>query len=136
MIHKSVRYIRRRDLEQNYLSQIIYDINLSKGGKFTLVSWYRQWNLPKQVSVSAGDFNCQVVRCSKFFEGCNKILEGNNDLVIIGDDNIDSYNDHNKYNNFRDHQLKGLRDNFIIQKNLTIHNDKPTFYRLRGIVMH
>ena len=81
------------------------------------------------MSVSAGEYNCQVVRCSKFFEGCNKILEGNNDLVIIGDDNIDSYYDHNKYNNFRDHQLKDLRDNFIIQRNLTIHNDKPTFYR-------
>ena len=66
LIHKSIRYTRRKDLEVNYISHIICDISLSNKGKFTLVSWYRQWNLPKQVSLVAGEYNCQVVCCSKF----------------------------------------------------------------------
>ena len=46
---------------------------------------------------------------------CEKIIKTGRDTIIVGDDNIDSYNNYNIYSNYRDSELKDIRDNFMIQ---------------------
>ena len=35
-----------------------------------------------------------------------KIIKDNNDVIIVGDDHIDTLKDNNKYNNYNNHELK------------------------------
>ena len=55
------------------------------------------------------------------------ILKDKRDIIIVGDENIDTLKDNNKYNNYNNYELKEMRQQFFIDNNLTQHNFKPTF---------
>ena len=50
------------------------------------------------------------------------ILKDNNDTIIVGDDNIDILKDNKIYNNYNNNEIKDIRQQFIIDNDLTQHN--------------
>ena len=112
MIHNSLNYVRRTDLEIPYIARIVCDIKLTS--LFSLYIYW-QWSLPRDVNVLEQSFYDPIFRYSKFIEMCEKIIKTGRDTIIVGDDNIDSYNNYNIYSNYRDSELKDIRDNFMIQ---------------------
>ena len=50
-------------------------------------------------------------------------------MIILTDENINSFEDKSSIGNCKNIQLKEIRDNNIIQNSLTYHNNKPTFCR-------
>ena len=52
MIHNSLTYTRRSDLEKPYLALIICDIKLNKTDKLTIAAYYIQWSLPKDININ------------------------------------------------------------------------------------
>ena len=65
-------------------------------------------------------------------------MKDNNDVIIVGDDNIDTLKDNNKYNIYNNHDLKDLRQQFLIDNDVAQHNFKPTFTRngLKSCIDH
>ena len=49
LIHNSLTYTRRHDLEKPYIALIICDIKINKKDTLTIAAYYRQWSLPKDI---------------------------------------------------------------------------------------
>ena len=43
-------------------------------------------------------------------------MKDNNDVIIVGDDNIDTLKDNNKHNTYNNYDIKDLRQQFMIDK--------------------
>lgn len=128
LIHKMIDYTRRLDLERPFLAMIICDIKINKTSKITVIAHYRQWSIPKELLNITID--SQINRYNTTIEIFENILKTNkNDIIIVGDDNIDTLNSNNFHNTFKNHELKDIRDNFLINNNLVSHHNKPTFFR-------
>lgn len=111
LIHKSLQYKRRRDLDEKFLAVITCDIILSNNKNITISAIYRQWKLPSTIVCNEHNMTSQNSRYSKFISNCEKILSTQNSkLIILGDDNIDSLNNHNLSSNFNNNELKDIRD--------------------------
>ena len=102
LIHLSLNYTRRKDLEQNYIAAIVCDVKLPNKSNFTIISQYRQWNLPRDINIVNKLDNNQCTRYQNYVQMCENILKRGNDTLIIGDDNIDSYNNYNNCSNNKD----------------------------------
>ena len=126
LIHNSLTYTRRKDLEKPHLALIICDIKTHKNDKLTIAAYYRQWALPKDITIN---YN-QVDRYRDATDICTNIIKStSNEFILIGDDNIDTLSDTNNYNNFNNHEIKEIRHNFMIENSLTSHHNKATFHR-------
>ena len=126
MIHNSLTYTRRTDLEKPHLALILCDIKLNKTDKLTIAAYYRQWSLPKDININ---YN-QTDRYKDVTDICTNILKNtSNEFILIGDDNIDTLNDNNAYKNFNNHEIKEIRHNFMIENSRISHHNKATFYR-------
>ena len=62
--------------------------------------------------------NNQVNIYSKFIDNCQKILSQHNNFIIMGNDNIDSMNNHNLSHNYNNFELKDIRDQFLVNNNV------------------
>ena len=91
IIHKSIQCTRRIDLEPKYIAIIICDIKLSNKNNLTIISLYRQWNLPQDVLNIGRDCDNQIVRYNKIINVCESLCNMGKELIIVGDDNIDTY---------------------------------------------
>ena len=126
LIHKSLTYTRRKDLEKPHLALIICDIKLHRNDKLTIAAYYRQWSLPKDITIN---YN-QTDRYKDATDICTNIIKStSNEFILIGDDNIDTLSDTNNYNNFNNHEIKEIRHNFMIENSLISHHNKATFHR-------
>ena len=126
MIHNSLTYTRRTDLEKPHLALILCDIKLNKTDKLTIAAYYRQWSLPKDININ---YN-QTDRYKDATDICSNILKNSsNEFILIGDDNIDTLSDNNAYRNFNNHKIKEIRHNFMIDNSLISHHNKAPFYR-------
>ena len=94
-----------------------------------MIAHYRQWQLPQELKSNANQYNSQEYRYSKTIKIFSSILEDNSHSIFIGDDNIDTLNNHNFHHNSNNIFLKNIRDEFIASKNIIVHNKKPTFHR-------
>ena len=93
----------------------------------TLIAHYRQWKIP--VTPTDGQYNRQTYRYDSTINMFETILKDNNDIITVGDDNIDTLKDNNIHNNYGNYELKDMRQQFLINNNLTLYNFKPTFCR-------
>ena len=126
MIHKSLSYTRRTDLEKPHLALILCDIKLNKTDKLTIAAYYRQWSLPKDININHNEKD----RYKDVTEICTNILKNtSNEFILMGDDNIDILSDNITYKNFNNHEIKEIRHNFMMDNSLVSHHNKPTFYR-------
>ena len=74
LIHSSLHYTRRKDLEQNYIGAIVCDVKLSNKTHFIIISHYRQWQLPREVNVTNILNNNQCTRYHNYVKMCKNIL--------------------------------------------------------------
>ena len=103
LIHNSLTYTRRIDLEKPDIALIICSIKINKTDKLTIAAYYCQWSLPKDISIN---YN-QVDRYKDATEICTNIIKNtSNEFILIGDDNIDTISDSNAYKNFNNHEIK------------------------------
>ena len=58
------------------------------------------------------------------------LINKGKEVIIMTDGNINSIDNFSKSSAFFNSDLKNLRDNMLIDCNMTIHNDKPTFLDL------
>ena len=58
-------------------------------------------------------YNRQTYRYDRTLQNFAQIIKDNNDIIIVGDDNIDTLKDNNKYNNYNNFELKDLRQQFL-----------------------
>ena len=68
LIHSTLNYTRRKDLEQNYLAAIVCDVKLSNKSNFTIISHYRQWNLPRDINIVNDLDNNQCNRYQNYIQ--------------------------------------------------------------------
>merc|ERR1712115_303754 len=88
MIHNSLTYTRRLDLEKPHLALILCDIKVNKKDTLTVAAYYRQWSLPKDININ---YN-QVDRYKDATDICTNIIKNTpNEFILIGDDNIDTH---------------------------------------------
>ena len=93
----------------------------------TLIGHYRQWNIP-MISDDTR-YNGQTFRYDRTIKTFQTFMKDNNDVIIVGDDNIDTLKDNNKHNIYNNYDLKDLRQQFMIDNDMTQHNFKLTFTR-------
>ena len=61
---------------------------------------------------------------------CTNIIKNTpNEFILIYDNNIDTLSDNNAHNNFNNHEIKEIRNNFMIENSLISHQNKSTFHR-------
>ena len=111
LIHNNIDYKRTYDHIDKYIAAIVVNINLANKQKVTLVAHYRQWTLP--VTPTDIQYNKQTYRYDRTIKMFETILKDNNNVIIVGDDNIDILKDNNKYNNYNNHELKDMRQQFL-----------------------
>ena len=116
LIHNSIQYTRRKDLEDKYLWIIVCKIKVNRNTHFNMIAHYRQWQLPQELKSNANQYNSQEYRYSKTIVIFSSILEDNSHSIFIGDDNIDTLNNHNFHHNSSNIFLKNIRDEFLVSK--------------------
>ena len=133
LIKNNISYKRRYDLENNYISSVWVQVNISKSKYILICSYYRQWQLPNNIrNIYDGNLCNQVDRYKLFNEQITKATASNHHVIILTDDNINSYEDNSFSNQYKNIEIKNIRDNSIISNCLIVHNNKPTFFR-KGI---
>ena len=94
------------------------------------MSAYRQWRLPSEIGIlNSGSLQAQLNRYQIMCNQVNTVAKIGKDLVILTGNNINSLEDNSFSSIYRNVDIKGLKDNMIIQNSLVIHNNKPTFKR-------
>ena len=93
----------------------------------TLIGHYRQWNIP--MTSDDTRYNGQTFRYDRTIKTFQTFMKDNNDVIIVGDDNIYTLKDNNKHNIYNNYDLKDLRQQFMIDNDMTQHNFKLTFTR-------
>ena len=63
----------------------------------------------------------QTFRYDRTIQTFQTFMKGNNDVIIVGDDNIDTLKDNNKHNIYNNYDLKDLRQQFMIDNILTFN---------------
>ena len=83
-------------------------------------------------------YNGQTFRYDRTIKTFQTFMKDNNDVIIVGDDNIDTLKDNNKHNIYNNYDLKDLRQQFMIDNDMTQHNFKLTFTRngLKSCIDH
>ena len=85
---------------------IVVNVKLATKNNVTIIAYYRQWKIPVTPTNIQNDNQTYRYDCTiKMFE---KILKDKNDIIIVGNDNIDTEKDNNKYNNYNNHELKDM----------------------------
>ena len=120
LIHSTIEYTQTYDYIDNYIAAIVIKIKLANRQNVTLIAHYRQWTLP--LTPTDLQYNRQTYRYDRTLKNFETIIKDNNDVIIVGDDNIDTLKDNNKYNNYNNHELKDLRQQLLIDNDLTQHN--------------
>ena len=86
--------------------------------------------LPQELNIkNSNSIKSQRDRYLTFTQQVSKANKEGKDLIILTDENINSFEDKSSIGNCKNIQLKEIRDNNIIQNSLTYHNNKPTFCR-------
>ena len=62
LIHNSIQYTRRKNLEDKYLSIIVCKIKVNRNTHFNMIAHYRQWQLPQELKNNANQYNSQEYR--------------------------------------------------------------------------
>ena len=57
LIHNSLTYTRRYDLEKLHIALIICDTKLNEKNTITIAAYYRQWSLPKDIDANCSQIN-------------------------------------------------------------------------------
>ena len=82
LIHDSIRYIRRSDLETGSESHVWITINLPAGRKLNVQSWYRQWQeLGPNGRIMGTNTGAEVNR--RMYELTEKWLEASKETEIL-----------------------------------------------------
>ena len=95
VIHNSITYVRRKDLEKEDLSIIIIDVNMSE--KYRIVNLYRSFNPPNGKSPKIA-FDEQLILISNIVNTTK-----DREIIIMGDFNLDEFKHHDvsyRLNNF------------------------------------
>ena len=91
LIKKGIAYKRRLDLENDYISSIWVQINLSRNKSILVCSFFRQWSIPSTLNiVNSSSVSSQVDRYKTFSSQINKACKESRDLIILNNENIDS----------------------------------------------
>ena len=86
VIHNSITYVRRKELEKEDLSIIIIDVNMSE--KYSLVNLYRSFNPPNGKSPKIA-FDEQLILISNIVN-----ITKDREIIIMGDFNLDEFRHH------------------------------------------
>ena len=89
-----------------------------------ICSYYRQWSLPQELKINGS--NSPKSQRERYTILTKASKEGR-DLIILTDENIDSFENKSSTGYCKNIQLKTIRDNNIIENSLTYHNNKTTF---------
>ena len=84
LLHKSLQYIRRKDMEDKLLSIVICQIKLSKNRHFNVIAHYRQWQLPHELLSYDIKYNSQQFRYTRTIDIFSNLLADGSNTVIIG----------------------------------------------------
>ena len=139
LIRDTLSYQRRYDLEDPYISSIWVNININRNHKLIACSYFRQWQLPSNLEHNNSNTKCSQINRYKTF--VNQISRASNDksnIIIMSDDNLNTLDDHSLSSNSRNFELKNIRDNFLIENSMVIHNKESTFFRnnVRSCIDH
>ena len=90
-IHKDIKYERLNDLEPMFTSVIAIELGLKYQKKFTLIQWYRQWQLLNGIEIESDSHEKQMERLVKVINMWKELCE-NKEVHLIGDINLDYMN--------------------------------------------
>ena len=111
MVNNNISYKRRYDLENEFISSIWVQVNITKNINLLVCSFYRQWQLPSNIrDTYNGDLCNQINRYKLFNEQISKANKLNKNIIILMDDNINTLEDNSSSNITRnyDHILTVL----------------------------
>ena len=72
-------------------------------------------------------YNGQTLRYDRTIQTFQTFMKDNNDVIIVGDDNIDTLKDNNKHNIYNNYDLKDLRQQFMIDNDMIQYYFKLIF---------
>ena len=98
LVHNTIEYTWTYDNIDRYLAIIVIKVKLANRQNVTVISHYRQWTLP--MTPTDLQYNRQTYRYDRTLQNFAQIIKDNNDIIIVGDDNIDTLKDNNKYNHY------------------------------------
>ena len=92
IIHKDISYSRDKTLEPKNTSCVILKMGKKNHKKFTLINWYRQWNLTNS-RPDEPDYNSipqQLIRLKSVIDIWNTLTENGGEVITIGDINLNA----------------------------------------------
>ena len=130
MVKKNkIIFDRLSQLEEDDIS-IIW-IKLKKGPWKNLIigGYYRQWRLPHQSGVdNSGSTTSQLLRFKRFLNQVSNARKICNDVVILGDINIDIHDKNDTMAKYGMKELLEVYKSYMINNNFTVLNDEPARY--------
>ena len=134
LVHESLRYVRRKDLETEAEAHVWITLNLPAGRKINVQSWYRQWQeLGVNGRIEGTNTGKQVKdRMTKLTDKW-LIASKENETISLSDTNLNSTNLNKQPNEMDPHDRKQipairiLRDK-ILNNGISIIPTKSTHY--------
>ena len=87
--HKSLRVVRRADLENNTISSVWLEVGLPRKKKILMCHAYREWKYLGQGSPASGTLAAQQVRWSALLSQWETAIAEDKEVLVLMDANID-----------------------------------------------
>ena len=96
LINENIPYIRRRDLENEYIATIWIEVKLKSKKNILVMGGYRQWRLFKELGIiDSNKTKNQIDRFKKIIEQWSNALKEGKDVIVVMDTNIDTQTNSN-----------------------------------------
>ena len=96
LINENIPYIRRRDLENEYIATIWIEVKLKSKKNILVMGGYRQWRLFKELGIiDSNKTKNQIDRFKKIIEQWSNAIKEGKDVIVVMDTNIDTQTNSN-----------------------------------------
>ena len=117
------------------MDNLMLEVKLPKNKPILISSIYRQWSLPKSLSVpNSNNIHHKTSRWQTVIDKWKKAHNENKEVIVMTDDNKD-HNNTNFNNTYKISNIKGVTNTFLIIV-ITLHTMKITHIILIKLAYH
>ena len=138
LINENIPYIRRRDLENEYIATIWIEVKLKSKKNILVMGGYRQWRLFKELGIiDSNKTKNQIDRFKKIIEQWSNAIKEGKDVIVVMDTNIDTQTNSNHNTTNRIKPLHDILQQHLNTYNITQHNNNllTTHYTKNQVVL-
>ena len=128
LIDNQINYTRLNQYDYEGISAVWVQLSMSSSNNPVFMAGYRQWNLSSDCKATNPNLLDQNFRYSKILDISSKVIQKYKNVVIMMDDNIDTFNNFTTIDRCRNSVIKDMRDNFFSKSGYYMFKQRANFF--------